>query len=381
MSSEQLATLQACGRYDPEEPWAADRREAIGLVLERGATVEELCASEDVLGVVAARLSLRPHGAEWSRRELAERTGVPLTMIESVWRAAGFPDPGPDAKVTGRADVPVYQAFAAAAELFGTDAVLQMTRVIGAAVARVADAMVSAFVVNLGPPALDDPSGLAMVRANLDATALVPPLLGAIDQLLRQHMLLASRPVPGTGRLDAGDVGGGVEVRTMTVGFLDLADSTRLVQERPFAELAALMAEFEQQATDAVVALGGRVVKLIGDEVMFTTEEAPAACAAALRVRDAFAGHPVLRGLRGGVATGPVLVRDGDCFGPVVNLASRLVKRAGVDEIVVDAAVAEALGAGSGPDGGITAQPLGAWRIDGFDAAVAVSRVGRAGGP
>jgi len=45
--------------------------------------------------------------------------------------------------------------------------------------------------------------------------------------------------------------------------------------------------------------------------------------------------------LRIGLAAGPVLSRDGDYYGPVVNLASRLTEAAAPGEVLVPAALRE----------------------------------------
>ncbi len=377
MTPEDLATFERAGLYDPDAPWAADRREALELLLERGATVTEIVdAGADDLGRIAARLSLQPRGGRYTRRELAERAELPLDLVERIWRAAALPEPDPDAKVAGPDDIAMLQAFAAATDLFSTDVVLQTTRVLGASVSRLADAMVSAFVVDLGPTAATDPSCLSMVRANFEATSLVAPLMNAFDRLLRHHMVLASRPVNSYGatggRTDATADYPGLEVQWLAVGFLDLVDSTGLARELPFPELSAVMSAFERDTSDTVVRHGGRVVKLIGDEIMFTASDPAIACAAALDVSRSLDGHPVLRGVHGGIAAGPVLLREGDCFGPVVNLAARLAKRSEANEVLVDPEVAAALDAA---DGALRAEPLGEYSVAGIDTPVTVSRL------
>jgi adenylate cyclase len=366
VSPDELAELTARGLYDPEAPWAAERREALSLLLDAGATVETLCQAGDEFAALTSRLALRPHGVPWTLDRLAVEAALSPELMVRVWRAAGFPDPGPVGTVAGPEDVAVFRAFAAAAELFGEDVVLQLTRVIGSSMARLAETVVSAFVVNIGPGAAGDPSGLAMVRANLEANSLLPSLVVAMDQLLRQHMMRAMRPVD---QPEGSHVG--YEVQLLTVGFLDLVGSTTLAVELSFADLGAVISEFEHTTTDAVVQHGGRVIKLIGDEVMFTAPRPEVACDIAVEIRDALARHAVLRGVRGGLAHGEVLVRDGDCFGPVVNRAARLVRRAEWHEVVVDAGVAGALG----PSGPLGTESLGEWALDGFDRPVAASRL------
>jgi adenylate cyclase len=66
------------------------------------------------------------------------------------------------------------------------------------------------------------------------------------------------------------------------------------------------------------------VVKTIGDEVMFAGL-APQVARTAIALRDA-AGPHGLPAVRSGIAAGMVVARDGDFYGPVVNLASRLTE-------------------------------------------------------
>ena len=87
-------------------------------------------------------------------------------------------------------------------------------------------------------------------------------------------------------------------------------------------ELAAFVGEFEAQAHDVATAEGARVVKLIGDEVMFVAVEPQAACEIAIDLIAQFRGEHVTP--RGGLAYGSLLTRGGDYYGPIVNLASRI---------------------------------------------------------
>ena len=88
-----------------------------------------------------------------------------------------------------------------------------------------------------------------------------------------------------------------------------------------------------------------RLVKMIGDEVMYVATDPVAAAEIALELRDAVAAHPVLAGLRGGLVFGEVVAQDGDYYGPEVNLAARIVANAAPGEILTTAAVATLLAA------------------------------------
>jgi adenylate cyclase len=232
----------------------------------------------------------------------------------------------------------------------------------GSAMARLADAIISAFLINVEPAVRDaDPDGLELARANAEASALLPTVNGALDILLRQHIIGARRTILG----DAADTG--YETQPMYVGFLDLVGSTALTQRLTTRELGSVLTEFEHVAADTVTSAGGRIVKLIGDEVLYTASDAAAACAIALNLAATFAAHPIVPTVRAGVAGGYVLLRDGDVFGPVVNLAARAVKVAAAGEVVAPKAVAAAAG--------IQAEPLGRQRLKGFDHDVELCRL------
>jgi adenylate cyclase len=112
---------------------------------------------------------------------------------------------------------------------------------------------------------------------------------------------------------------------TLAVGFADMVGYTVLSQHIEEAQLAAVVSRFEELAYDTVTGLGGRVVKMIGDEVMFVVESATAAAEIGLGLSEAYADDELLSDVRVGLAIGPVLIQDGDFYGPVVNLASRVV--------------------------------------------------------
>jgi adenylate cyclase len=135
-------------------------------------------------------------------------------------------------------------------------------------------------------------------------------------------MLLRSRHDPGA-------------LPDLCVGFADMVGFTMLSQQLSEEELAALVSRFEDVAHDTVTARGGRVVKMIGDEVMFVTETATDAARIALALAEAYADDELLSDVRVALAVGPVLVQDGDFYGPVVNLASRAAGIAAPGSVLV----------------------------------------------
>ena len=140
---------------------------------------------------------------------------------------------------------------------------------------------------------------------------------------------------------------GDLEGRPAAVGFVDITGFTRLSRNVDLTELAGLLDRFEAAVLDVVVKHGGRVIKNLGDEIMFLVEDPVSAAEAALELLDVFAADETLPPVHAGLAFGEVLYRGGDVYGPVVNVAARLCSLARKDTIRVDQGLANAL-AGNG---------------------------------
>jgi class 3 adenylate cyclase len=127
------------------------------------------------------------------------------------------------------------------------------------------------------------------------------------------------------------------------IGFADLSGFTALTQLLTPEELSALLNEFNATVADVVHADGGRVVKFIGDEVMWVSSTPQLLAKAAVDLVE----HPKAREaqmqVRAGLNYGEVLAINGDYFGNVVNLAARLVAAAEPGQILATAAVRDEL--------------------------------------
>jgi len=361
--------LIAQGLYDPTAPDADARHELIAYLVSIGATLDDLIAYRDELPSLGTVVTMRPGRPRYTPAEVSERTGISEEDGRRLWRAAGFPEVEPDGVAFSDEDVETLQLIAAARALFGEDAVLQLTRVIGSALARIADAAVSSFLVNIEVPIVSkEPQALAIAQANFAAASLVPGLSRAMDVLLRHHILAARRSL-----LAWQETGiTGYEVQQLAVGFIDLVGSTELALDMTAGELGNVLADFEALVSDEVVSRRGRVVKLIGDEAMFVAPDIATACDAALTVLSVLAERPSLPPARAGLATGDILTRDGDYFGPVVNLAARIVSVAGPSEAWVPAG-----SVGSLERSGFHVRPTGVHALKGLDEPVELAAIGR----
>jgi adenylate cyclase len=360
------ADFQAMGLYDPAAPDRADRLALLEYLTELGATRTDFgLIGPEELPALASLIGLFPEREALTVEETAAATGTSPEFVRRVLVAAGFPDRDPDEPVLFFAPggFDLFAALSAAFELFGEDATMQFVRVLGAAASRLADAAISLFVVNAAPEAVErDQPLVELARANAAAIDLVPEMVAGFDILLRHH-LHASRRFTEVLTV-------GVEVQPRSIGFVDLVDSTGLSTALEPRALAEAFAAFDATSADIIAAQGGRLVKLIGDEVMFSVADADRAVRIALALIDAFADHDILPPVRAAIASGDVIARDGDYSGPVVNRAARAAKVARPGTLLVDEATRD-LASGAG----MSYRSVGALSLKGFDRRVTLYRV------
>jgi adenylate cyclase len=123
----------------------------------------------------------------------------------------------------------------------------------------------------------------------------------------------------------------------LSVGFADIVAYTELSNELGAIRTGELVELFESRCHDVVASADGRLVKSIGDSVLFVNAE-PGACHGDRRP----GSSPWWGATRGcrmsgvGLASGWVVVmRMGDVFGPPVNLAARLTQVARRNRLIV----------------------------------------------
>lgn len=341
-----------------------DRADALVLIeylSERGATDEELseAAKTGTLGPLALELALRPPGELVPFDAAVQEAGLELDEAATMWRAWGFPDPRePLIKVSPR-QVQALQILAQMSRsLLGRETGLQLARVIGSSMAQVAEAIVDAFRVKVEIPRQDEGQPYSEVVKDYARIGgvMIPALNTALGDILTEHLLAVSRSNWAVDEERA------AVTRDLVVGFADLVDYTRSTRALTPAELAAAVTRFESVAGEIVARHGGRVVKLIGDEVMFAVDDPAEAAQAALELIDALT-------VRIGLAAGPVISHQGDYYGEVVNLAARLVKAAEPGAALASESVVQA--------GSVAAEPVDLPPLKGFDEAVPVYRLTR----
>jgi len=357
--------LEAAGLYDPTAPGAGDRLTLLDHLLGEGCTIDELVEADAAGRLVsaAADAHLRRHQTPVDAVTVAGLAGVDPTSIAPAWRSIGFPDPPPDAELWWPSDAATFSAFDQAAELFGAERLAQFSRALGRAAAQVAEAAVAMFVTDVQATLeADGRPPVELARANLTAQLAADAIPGVFESAFRHHLEATQR------RLDATTFTGGRDRAILSVGFADLVGSTELAHRLDPAGTARLAADLERVAIDSVARADGRLVKTIGDGILFTTPATGAALSIAADLAGWAAGDDRLQGLRVGLSSGPVVWQDGDVHGPVVNLAARLCAAADGGQVLVD----EGFAAAHRPDGSPALVPAGELTLRGFATPVAI---------
>ena len=317
-TEELVALLRAFGAPDAEITRAEADGTLVLLALDRLALGQDL---------------------EYDVAEACRLVDLPEEELRHLWRSLGFPDPPDDEKVFTQVDVDNLAAVAMLMKsgVAPKEITYGMTRVIGSSMARVASALVDAVGARAEEAmrraeGVDEP---VLEQLATETGGFLPMFPSVLEQVWRRHLQVAARR-----RLLRSE---GDEDRGLVVGFADLVGFTALSQQVSDEELSHVVDQFEQLAYDVVVAGGGRVLKMIGDEVMFIVEDPLAAVEIALGLAEASRDAEQLSDVRVGLAVGPVLEREGDAYGPTVNLASRITSIAYPGSVVVSSEIRAAL--------------------------------------
>jgi adenylate cyclase len=274
-----------------------------------------------------------------TRVEVSEQAGVPLEMAQELWRLLGFAHQEDDVVAFTPADVQalVYTRELMKLGVLSPDRQAALVRTWGRSYARLAEWQTKL----LTDIALESDDPVAQISGLAEE---VLPRVGALqDYVWRRHLFSATSRMLASGAP-------GAETSQLAVVFCDIVGFTSRSKELDEADLVSWIEYFEAESTGLVVDHGGRIIKNIGDEVLFVSEDVAGAADTALTM--------VARGadpddqfpeVRAGLAYGDVVSRLGDVFGPTVNIAARLTSIARPGSVLTDDGAHEALDRDDGP--------------------------------
>ena len=266
--------------------------------------------------------------------QVAEPAGLTVKEAQRLWRALGFPEPdGTTSFTTADAEAVVRVAAIARDGQLDFETIVRMTRAVGQTIDRLAEwevAMLAGVLEKSEPESM---------RA--EALRLVESIGPNFDELLvyvwRRHLAAA------VARVESLDSPAEEQVAEATVGFADLVSFSALTNDLDEEQIGDLVELFEARSHDIVARRGGRVVKTLGDSVLFMAPSPAEGMEIAWDIIKMIGGDSRMPDVHIGVVTGSVVLRMGDVYGPAVNLAARLVGVARRNRVITDTHTAELL--------------------------------------
>lgn len=290
--------------------------------------------------------------------EVAERTGVTIEEARRLWRALGFPEHGFETAFTD-ADTEALSILIRVVRtgLIDFDMAVNLTRAVGQTMARLADWEVATLVHRVEElEAGSDATGSRLGSALRLIDEIQQPFEELLVYVWRRHLAAAVARVEALGANEED-----LNTVQLTVGFADIVSFTALSNRLTEDRIGDLVELFESRCADVVAAQRGRIIKSIGDSVLFVNDDPVRAYDTAEGIINVVGRDSRMPDVRVGLASGSVVMRLGDVFGPPVNLASRLTAVARRNRIIIDQTTADLL-----PGTEFETRPLPARPVRGF---------------
>ncbi len=276
--------------------------------------------------------------SKYTLREVAELVEVDTETVRRFWRSMGFPTiTTPDQRLFTEYDVDVIRAHVDMqnSDLADADTLNSLIR----AQSHLADRMVlwqhEALVEEFeGRFGIDEVSARYMVLDRVDEYEEF--LVYQMKYAWRRHLSALLRRSE-TELEDRRKTGNKDEMQLMRAfGFVDLVSFTHRSGELSPHALVDFIQTFEFTCRDVISMRGARVVKMVGDAVLYIADDLHTGAAVVDDIVRSLQDTPTMPDVRASLVWGGVVSRFGDVFGPKVNLASRLCSVAPVNGILVD---------------------------------------------
>jgi adenylate cyclase len=353
--------------------WGRDgleRARLIDYLLRHGISREEVgeAARTNQLPLLVLSRTLAGR-ATLTRAQMARQSGVPVVLVDAITRALGVASGNEDEALYSPREVQAIRLIGALRSVYSDDDLVEVASVVGRAVHEIAEATLELFRRRFTKPFAEAGAGeLEMMLRLATVIDLTVPTTGPMLELVLRRQLEVTSRAEAVMRLErSGTLDGQVD---MAVGFADIVGFTAASAKLNALEISQIAARLLRCAEEVFPRHGARLVKTIGDAVMFTGPDTACAAEAAGDLLRAWkkAGVPPLRV---GIAEGPMLRAYADYFGRTVNVASRLSDAAPAGAIYA-ARPAGPIGATTWKQHRLRVREAGEKSLKGIDGKVAV---------
>ena len=323
---------------------AVGHARVVARMRERGHSLDEIRRATEQGRLAFGFLEelFPPEDTVYTVQEAAREAGLEAGLVRRI--AAGLGISLAETETLSEDELQLLRYVAAALDAgFPLDALLQLVRVYGQALARVADAEVRLFHLYVHEPLMrSGASGVETAEQMLALSRQVLPLASPVMDQVHQRYLQHFVEQDVVGHMESELDGPAIDLGRMRVAiaFADLAGYTRLTEEEG-EQTAVDAVERFVEAVEVTLPEEARVIKTIGDEVMIVGSDPTTLIDWAVGFQRLQVERPLPRiGIHYGVA----LYRDGDYFGRDVNIASRVAARSAGGEVLATRPVVEQAG-------------------------------------
>ena len=203
----------------------------------------------------------------YTRTQVAAEAGMSSPEANKLWRALGFATVDDDEAVFTDGDVEALRTSAQLTQRLGADEELRtaITRLLGRTYAQLASFQGQLLIELVAgkPELLDSEDGV------IGFVQQVVPLIESVQSFVwRRQMVAYFARFASHAGTDYSMLG----LEPVAVGFADMAGFTTLTRRATEADLRQVLEAFEAIATEIVGGQDGRIVKTIGDEILFVAD-------------------------------------------------------------------------------------------------------------
>jgi adenylate cyclase len=372
LAGVSVSTLQRWARARviplPGGKWTAStaaQARVVARMRERGHSLSEIKSAVRegrlAFGFIEDLLP-KPGRAHWPG-EVAEAAGLEEALVERLMSLLGTPT-ALEHRLTDQ-DAEAMKLIGAVLESgLPLVALLQLVRVYAQSLRRIADAEVRLFHLYVHEPLISEGlASLEIAEQMEDLVKALMPLSTPLMDYIHNRYLRFFLEQDVVGHMEAELEGARQLGRVqMAFCFVDLTGFTRFTEEEGDEEALDLVERFVE-TVEATLPTEASIVKTIGDEVMIVSPDPVTLTEWSVGFLSLFQARPQPRV---GLHFGRAVYRDADYFGTEVNLTHRVVARALGGEVLVTAAVVDAIGS----SGYLRFDPIGEVDLKGFPRAV-----------